>query len=54
MSRNQYRKTFKFFDTEQEALAFAAECRKMRHKVSMTPWQSADGRENKFVVWYYI
>jgi hypothetical protein len=43
MKRNQYRKTFEFFSTEQQAAVFVA-----------GPWRSADGRENKFIVWYYI
>ena len=54
MRRNQHRKTFAFFNTEQLAAAFVASCRKQRRKAHMTPWQSADGRENKFIVWYYI
>lgn len=54
MKGNQYRKTFEFFDTEQEALAFVDSRRKQRRKAHMTPWQSADGRESKYIVWYYI
>ncbi len=54
MKRNQYRKTFEFFSTEQQAAAFVAARKKQRRKAHMTPWRSADGRENKFIVWYYI
>ncbi len=54
MRRNQHRETFEFFDTEQQAAAFVAERKKQRRKAHMTPWQSADGKENKFIVWYYI
>ena len=51
---NQYRKTFEFFSTEQQAAEFVSACKKQRRKAHMTPWQSDDGRENKFIVWYYI
>ena len=51
---NQHRETFEFFDTEQQAAAFVAARKKQRRKAHMTPWQSADGSENKFIVWYYI
>lgn len=51
---NQYRKTFEFFSTEQQAAEFVSACKKQRRKAHMTPWQSADGRENKSIVWYYI
>ena len=54
MSRNQYRKTFEFFNTEQQAAAFVAERKKQRRKAHMTPWRSTDGSENKFIVWYYV
>ena len=54
MKRNQYRKTFEFFSTEQQAAAFVAARKKQRRKAHMTPWRSADGRENKFIVCYYI
>lgn len=54
MKRNQHRKTFAFFDMQQQAAAFVAVRRKQRRKAHMTPWRSADGRENKFIVWYYI
>ena len=54
MKRNQYRKTFEFFSTEQQAAAFVAARKKQRRKAHMTPWRSADGREHKFIVWYYI
>lgn len=54
MRRNQHHKTFEFFDTEQQATTFVAARKKQRRKAHMTPWRSADGRENKFIVWYYI
>ena len=54
MRRNQHRKTFEFFSTEQQAAAFVVARKKQRRKAHMTRWQSADDRENKFIVWYYI
>lgn len=54
MKRNQHRKTFAFFDTEQQAAAFVAARRKQRRKAHMTPWASTGGTEHKFIVWYYI
>lgn len=55
------RKTFKFVDTEQEAIELCKliqhnqnSYRKMYHKPSYTPWTSQDGREHKFVVWYTV
>lgn len=54
MKQNQHRKTFAFFDTEQQAAAFVAARRKQRRKAHMTPWTSTGGAEHKFIVWYYI
>ena len=54
MKRNQHRRTFEFFDTEQKAAAFVAARKKHRRKAYLTPWTSADGTERKFIVWYYI
>ena len=54
MQRNQHRRTFEFFDTEQQAAAFVAARKKQRRKAYYTPWSSANGTEQKFVVWYYI
>lgn len=55
----RYSRTFKFFDTEKQAQEFCntenanAYIRKY-HTANYTPWQSADGRENKFVAWYSV
>ena len=54
MKRNQRRKTFEFFSTEQQAAAFVAARKKQRRKAYCTPWSSANGAEQKFAVWYYI
>lgn len=54
MKRNQHNKTYEFFNTEQQAAEFVSARRKKRRKAHMTPWQSADGSEQKFIVWYYI
>lgn len=54
MRRNQHRKTFEFFSTEQQAAAFVAARKKQRRKAHMMPWTSADRTEHKFIVWYYI
>ena len=55
----RYRKTFDFVDTEEEAKAFCATQNKNRylrknHPAHYTPWVSQDGKEQKFVVWYYV
>ena len=51
--------TFKFVDTEQQALDLCATIqanqnayRRKHHKPSYTPWESQDRKEHKFVVWY--
>ena len=54
MKHNQYKKTFEFFDTKQQAEAFCAARRKQRRKAHMTPWTSTDDMEHKFIVWYYV
>lgn len=54
MKRNQHRRTFEFFSTEQQAAAFVAARKKQHRKAYLTPWTSADGTEHKFIVWYYI
>ncbi len=54
MRRNQHRETFEFFSTEQQAAAFVAARKKQHRKAHMMPWQSADGRGRKYIVWYYI
>ena len=53
----RYKLTFKFVDTEEEAKAF---CNKENqdpyirenHKAIYAPWESQDGIEHKFIVWY--
>lgn len=53
----RYRKTFQFFDTEEQAQVFCDKENqnyyiRKHHKASYTPWNSADGKEHKFVAWY--
>lgn len=57
---NRYRQTFQFAETEAEAKAFCdAENRagsaykRKKYPASYTPWTSSDGKEQKFVCWYY-
>ena len=55
----RYRMTFDFVDTEEEAKAFCDTQNKnyylrKKHPAHYTPWVSQDGREHKFVVWYYV
>ena len=57
----RYRKTFEFFDTEEQARAFcdkqnalASIYVRRKYKAHYTPWSSQDGTENKFIAWYYI
>lgn len=53
----RYRKTFQFFNTEEEAQSF---CNiknqdyyiRKNHKSYYTPWSSSNGLEHKFVAWY--
>lgn len=57
---NRWRLTFKFFDTEKEAYDF---CNRLwdessyyvrkHYAAHYTPWESLDGKEHKFIVWYY-
>lgn len=57
----RYRKTFKIVDTEEQAqtmcdtlnYTYTPYMRK-NHPAHYTSWQSADGKENKFIVWYYV
>lgn len=54
---SRYKLTFKFFDTEKEAMLF---CQyenlnsyiKKHHPAHYTTWSSQDGTENKFIAWY--
>lgn len=53
----RYRKTFSFFDTEEQARAFCDKENlnnyiRKNHKSYYTNWSSQDGTENKFVAWY--
>ena len=56
--KKQYR--FQFVDTEADAVAMcqrinATQSRYMtkHHPATYTPWSSSDGKEHKFVVYYY-
>jgi viroplasmin and RNaseH domain-containing protein len=58
---NKYRKTFKFFNTEEQAKTFCENTNKAasryvrkNHAALYTPWSSTDGKENLFIVWYVI
>lgn len=57
----KYRYTFDFVETEKEAIEKCARINKeltyymRKHKPAhYTPWKSADGKENIFVVLYYV
>jgi len=52
-------RTFEFVETESEAKELCKTIqknqnsyRKAHHKPSYTPWNSSDGKEHLFVVWY--
>ena len=53
----RYKKTFEFFDKEEQAQAFCdrentnSYIRK-NHKASYTSWTNEDNTENKFIAWY--
>ena len=49
-----HQSTFHFVDTEEQAKNFVEQRRKQRRKAWYTPWSSADGKESKFIVWYYL
>lgn len=54
---SRYKKSFKFFDTEEDAIEFCATENKnyyirKNHPAHYTPWVSKDGTENKFIAWY--
>lgn len=53
----RYKRTFKFFDTEEQAITFCDKENqdyyiRKNHTASYTPWESKDGKENKFIAWY--
>jgi hypothetical protein len=55
-----YYKTFEFFDTAEQAENFCIAWNKeqtpyirKRRPAHFTPWASQDGKENKFIAWYY-
>jgi len=57
----KYELRFCFVDTEEEAIqeVFKENSTGTRYKrknrpAHYTPWSSLDGRENKFIVWYYV
>jgi len=56
---NRYKRTFNFYDTEDQAREFCNSFNKeasyyirKNHKASYAPWISQDGKENSFVAWY--
>lgn len=57
----KYRCTFDFVETEEEAIKKCAIINKRlsyymrKHKPAhYTSWRTVDGKDNKFVVWYYV
>lgn len=57
----RYRKIFEFCGTEEQAQALCANINanatrymRKKHPAHYTPWSSQDGKEHKFVVWYYV
>ena len=53
----RYKRTFKFFNTEDQARIFCDKENKSyyirkNHTASYTPWKSKDGKESKFIAWY--
>lgn len=57
----KHRFTFEFIETEEKAKTFCKTIEKgysyymkKHHPVYYTPWSSQDGKENCFVVFYYI
>ena len=60
MAYKKYHLTFKFCDTEGVAQALCGEINanatpymRRKHPAHYTPWDSRDGKEHCFVVWYY-
>lgn len=54
---NRYRKTFKFFDTEEQSKIFCNNENvntyiRKNHKAYYTNWSSQDSKENKYIAWY--
>ena len=56
----KYQLTFEFHSTEEQAAAACERLNKtatpyMRkhHPAHYTPWESLDGRESKFIVWFH-
>ena len=53
----RYKKTFKFFDSEDQAKEFCNNENlnpyiRNNHAAFYTKWTSQDGTENKFIAWY--
>ena len=48
------RRTFEIFTLDQpfEMCHFLSSMSEKKRKFNITPWQSADRRENGFIVWY--
>lgn len=58
MTKQKYHPTFTFYDTESEATEAgkdytqtATPYQKKRYPATVTSWTSADGSENKFILW---
>lgn len=54
------RLTFDFFDTEEQAADFcfnynanSSYYMRKNKPAHYTPWSSSDGKEQKFIAWYY-
>ena len=52
MRHGKYRLTFNFFDTRESAEKFSHTLGRKKHTI--TPWESEDKTEHKYIVWYYI
>lgn len=57
----KYWLTFEFFDTEEQAETacdtifdgYTAYLKRSKKRPHWSPWDSLDGREHKYLVWYY-
>jgi hypothetical protein len=57
----KYRLTYQFCDTEAQAQELTKQLNKngtyyvrKNKPAHFTPWESLDGKEKAFIVWYYI
>ena len=57
----RYRESFKFKNTEKQAIEFCDRMNKQatpyvrkHHPAHFTPWNSLDGKEHLFIAWYPV